>query len=204
MTDIVRSAAAYKHEYVTPPLRGDRYGSPLPTPGDSNIIENGGGSQVGSVPSGYSLDSLILDSPRALDTNGQNQYPEKDEVPIDRDLYARGEKFHIFFLSVSVGNLANNQGTPGLVQTDVRDIDINVLCPTQPPPAQTSDLIEDVLRTDTGLEILGGGMRRMVDLVNRLRASGIEDLGLPLPRIAVVGNQSAGKSSLIEAISGVS
>jgi GTP-binding protein EngB required for normal cell division len=44
----------------------------------------------------------------------------------------------------------------------------------------------------------------MVDLVNRLRASGIEDLGLPLPRIAVVGNQSAGKSSLIEAISGVS
>lgn len=64
--------------------------------------------------------------------------------------------------------------------------------------------IEEVLQTDTGLEILGGGMRRMVDLVNRLRASGIEDLGLPLPRIAVVGNQSAGKSSLIEAISGVS
>lgn len=158
---------------------------------------------MGSIPSGYSLDSLILDSPRALDTNGQNQYPEKDEVPIDRDLYARGEG-SIFFLSVSVGNLANNQKTPGLVQTDVRDININVLCQAQPPPAQTSDLIEDVLRTDTGLEILGGGMRRMVDLVNRLRASGIEDLGLPLPRIAVVGNQSAGKSSLIEAISGVS
>lgn len=46
---------------------------------------------MGSIPSGYSLDSLILDSPRALDTNGQYQYPEKDEVPIDRDLYARGE-----------------------------------------------------------------------------------------------------------------
>lgn len=57
---------------------------------------------------------------------------------------------------------------------------------------------------DSGLAVLGGGMRRMVDLVNRLRASWIEDLGLPLPRIAVVGNQSAGKSSLIEAISGVS
>ncbi|KAI5852607.1 P-loop containing nucleoside triphosphate hydrolase protein [Morchella snyderi] len=56
---------------------------------------------------------------------------------------------------------------------------------------------------DSGLAVLGGGMRRMVDLVNRLRASGIEDLGLPLPRIAVVGNQSAGKSSLIEAISGI-
>ncbi|KAF8246742.1 hypothetical protein K440DRAFT_601938 [Wilcoxina mikolae CBS 423.85] len=56
---------------------------------------------------------------------------------------------------------------------------------------------------DGGLGVLGGGMRDMVDLVNRLRASGIEDLGLPLPRIAVVGNQSAGKSSLIEAISGI-
>lgn len=66
------------------------------------------------------------------------------------------------------------------------------------------DLIEEVLQPAAGLEILGGGMRRMVDLVNRLRASGVEDLGLPLPRIAVVGNQSAGKSSLIEAISGVS
>jgi hypothetical protein len=56
---------------------------------------------------------------------------------------------------------------------------------------------------EDGLNALGGGMREMVDLVNRLRASGVEDLGLPLPRIAVVGNQSAGKSSLIEAISGV-
>jgi hypothetical protein len=56
---------------------------------------------------------------------------------------------------------------------------------------------------DGRLAVLGGGMRDMVDLVNRLRASGIEDLGMPLPRIAVVGNQSAGKSSLIEAISGV-
>lgn len=75
------------------------------------------------------------------------------------------------------------------------------------PQTQTGDPIEEDLRAEAaegGLEILGGGMRRMVDLVNRLRASGIEDLGLPLPRIAVVGNQSAGKSSLIEAISGVS
>ena len=54
-----------------------------------------------------------------------------------------------------------------------------------------------------GLDTLGGGMRKMVELVNKLRASGIEGLGLGLPRIVVVGNQSAGKSSLIEAISGV-
>lgn len=55
----------------------------------------------------------------------------------------------------------------------------------------------------TGLDTLGGGMRKMVELINKLRAAGIEGLGLGLPRIAVVGNQSAGKSSLIEAISGV-
>ena len=69
------------------------------------------------------------------------------------------------------------------------------------------DPVQEKLRLEEGeegLNVLGGGMREMVDLVNRLRASGIEDLGLPLPRIAVVGNQSAGKSSLIEAISGVS
>ncbi|PWW77924.1 P-loop containing nucleoside triphosphate hydrolase protein [Tuber magnatum] len=68
------------------------------------------------------------------------------------------------------------------------------------------DSVQEKLRLEEGeggLNVLGGGMREMVDLVNRLRASGIEDLGLPLPRIAVVGNQSAGKSSLIEAISGI-
>lgn len=61
----------------------------------------------------------------------------------------------------------------------------------------------DASSVEDRLEVLGGGMRHMVDLINRLRASGIEDLGLPLPKIAVIGNQSAGKSSLIEAISGV-
>lgn len=62
----------------------------------------------------------------------------------------------------------------------------------------------DASSVEDRLEVLGGGMRHMVDLINRLRASGVEDLGLPLPKIAVIGNQSAGKSSLIEAISGVS
>lgn len=55
-----------------------------------------------------------------------------------------------------------------------------------------------------GLGVLGAGMREMVELISKLRAIGIEGLGMGLPRIAVVGNQSAGKSSLIEAISGVS
>ncbi|KAF3933705.1 Dynamin-1 [Dactylella cylindrospora] len=54
-----------------------------------------------------------------------------------------------------------------------------------------------------GYDMLGNDMRDMVNTINRLRMKGVEDLGLPLPRIAVIGNQSAGKSSLIEAISGI-
>lgn|SRR5690606_27167406 len=56
---------------------------------------------------------------------------------------------------------------------------------------------------DGGLGVLKFGMKEMVEFINHLRALGIEGL-MTLPRIAVVGNQSAGKSSLIEAISGVS
>jgi energy-coupling factor transporter ATP-binding protein EcfA2 len=44
--------------------------------------------------------------------------------------------------------------------------------------------------------------RKMLDAVNRLRATGAQ-LDLDIPIIAVLGSQSAGKSSLIEAISGI-
>ncbi|KAJ3576514.1 hypothetical protein NP233_g376 [Leucocoprinus birnbaumii] len=44
--------------------------------------------------------------------------------------------------------------------------------------------------------------RRMLDLINGLLSTGVE-VDIDLPRIAVVGSQSAGKSSLIESISGI-
>ncbi|PCH44638.1 hypothetical protein WOLCODRAFT_139118 [Wolfiporia cocos MD-104 SS10] len=44
--------------------------------------------------------------------------------------------------------------------------------------------------------------KKLLDLVTRLRATGAQ-ADLDLPRIAVIGNQSAGKSSLVEAISGI-
>ncbi|KAG6827859.1 hypothetical protein H0H92_010192 [Tricholoma furcatifolium] len=44
--------------------------------------------------------------------------------------------------------------------------------------------------------------RQMLDLVNRLHSTGVQ-VDIDLPQIAVIGSQSAGKSSLIEAISGV-
>ncbi|TRM59249.1 P-loop containing nucleoside triphosphate hydrolase protein [Schizophyllum amplum] len=49
---------------------------------------------------------------------------------------------------------------------------------------------------------ISGKSRAMLDLVNRLHAIGIR-AEIDLPQIAVIGSQSAGKSSLIESISGI-
>ncbi|KAI9730129.1 MAG: hypothetical protein M1834_006122 [Cirrosporium novae-zelandiae] len=45
------------------------------------------------------------------------------------------------------------------------------------------------------------GVKTLVEGIQRLRHMGVEDLVLPLPKIVVVGDQSTGKSSLIEGIS---
>lgn len=44
--------------------------------------------------------------------------------------------------------------------------------------------------------------RKMLDLINRLHMTGVQT-DMDLPMIAVIGSQSAGKSSLIESISGI-
>lgn len=51
-----------------------------------------------------------------------------------------------------------------------------------------------------GLEILGHEMKGLIQGARNLRQLGIEELGLPLPKLIVVGDQSTGKSSLIEGI----
>ncbi|KAI0782967.1 P-loop containing nucleoside triphosphate hydrolase protein [Abortiporus biennis] len=60
--------------------------------------------------------------------------------------------------------------------------------------------------TDKGVGLsdphLASGRRKMLDLVNRLHSTGVQ-LDIDLPMIAVIGSQSAGKSSLIESISGI-
>ena len=48
---------------------------------------------------------------------------------------------------------------------------------------------------------MGRGIRKLFNTVTDLRQLGIEGLEVPLPKIVVVGDQSAGKSSLIEALS---
>lgn len=54
--------------------------------------------------------------------------------------------------------------------------------------------------TGTGLEILGRRAKELICSIQKLRQLGIENLGLPLPKIALIGDQSTGKSSLIEGI----
>ena len=91
--------------------------------------------------------------------------------------------------------------------------------------ASTAGPYEDVLANKSigGLSNpqLNHGRRRMLDLVNKLHSTGCVtrftlsfhlfdrelairvQVDIDLPQIAVIGSQSAGKSSLIESISGI-
>ncbi len=60
------------------------------------------------------------------------------------------------------------------------------------------------LDADNGLQILGRGVKELVRAVRVLRHLSIEDFDLPLLKIVVVGDQSTGKSSLIEGMSEIS
>ncbi|KIP02343.1 hypothetical protein PHLGIDRAFT_298819 [Phlebiopsis gigantea 11061_1 CR5-6] len=58
-------------------------------------------------------------------------------------------------------------------------------------------------QTDISSSNFAAWSRQLITLITRLRALGAQ-ADFDLPRIAVIGNQSAGKSSLVEAISGIS
>ncbi|KAI9845086.1 MAG: hypothetical protein M1837_005090 [Sclerophora amabilis] len=66
-------------------------------------------------------------------------------------------------------------------------------------PPETKDL--PLRPPSAGLEKLGRDMVKMQQSIRHLRDLGVEDLIETLPRIVAVGDQSHGKSSLIEAIS---
>jgi hypothetical protein len=54
--------------------------------------------------------------------------------------------------------------------------------------------------TSTGAPLYEN-LRKLINVIDELRDVGLQDY-IELPRIAVVGTQSAGKSSLLESISG--
>lgn len=61
----------------------------------------------------------------------------------------------------------------------------------QPPP------VEDLLKTP-----LFENLRKLVTIIDELRDIGLQEY-ISLPRIAVVGSQSSGKSSLLENVVGL-
>ncbi|KAK6343724.1 hypothetical protein TWF730_011313 [Orbilia blumenaviensis] len=101
-------------------------------------------------------------------------------------------------------NIANNNLDTGKpMGEDIRNA-FTSAGPSQLEDALLGNAMQIVKKSSSmGYDMLGEDMRDMVNTINQLRMKGVEDLGLPLPRIAVIGNQSAGKSSLIEAISGI-
>lgn len=75
------------------------------------------------------------------------------------------------------------------------------------PPSTAKVESTSIMATDAGSVLssdtqYGQKRKELLALVKNLRASGAQ-ADLDLPRIAVIGNQSAGKSSLVEAISGI-
>src|SRR5947207_11806286 len=67
--------------------------------------------------------------------------------------------------------------------------------------------METIEHPQSGEYILSSGLygttaRALIDVVNKLHQCGTDEY-LDLPKIAVIGNQSAGKSSLVESISGI-
>ncbi|KAF8603999.1 hypothetical protein BDV93DRAFT_117624 [Ceratobasidium sp. AG-I] len=71
-------------------------------------------------------------------------------------------------------------------------------------PSVSDDGPEEVATEAVGLAASSYGVkqRKLLDLINRLHNTGIQS-DIDLPQICVVGSQSAGKSSLIESISGI-
>ncbi|OAG00210.1 uncharacterized protein CC84DRAFT_363479 [Paraphaeosphaeria sporulosa] len=52
-------------------------------------------------------------------------------------------------------------------------------------------------------DILGTHMKEVISVISRLEGLGLQQQSIPLPKCVVLGEQSSGKSSVIEAISGV-
>ncbi|KAH9474809.1 Interferon-induced GTP-binding protein Mx [Psilocybe cubensis] len=78
------------------------------------------------------------------------------------------------------------------------------IIPQSPSFHSVSEEMEEDESTGIGLSdsSLNYAVRRMFEVMKKLHNTGVQ-IDIDLPQIAVIGNQSAGKSSLIEAVSGI-
>ncbi|KAK6537183.1 hypothetical protein TWF694_011380 [Orbilia ellipsospora] len=119
------------------------------------------------------------------------------------------EPFTAKTLTSNANRILNGTGVNHMDIRNINNPSSNATMSTFPrggmaPDGSSANTIQVFRKASSmGYDLLGEEMRDMVTTINQLRTKGVEDLGLPLPRIAVIGNQSAGKSSLIEAISGI-
>ncbi|PWY78288.1 putative dynamin GTPase [Aspergillus heteromorphus CBS 117.55] len=65
----------------------------------------------------------------------------------------------------------------------------------------TTVMSRQALREIDSINLIAGNMKELVKRIQDLRHIGIEDNNIDLPKICVIGDQSAGKSSLIEGMS---
>ncbi|CAD0115099.1 unnamed protein product [Aureobasidium uvarum] len=99
----------------------------------------------------------------------------------------------------------NNSAIPSAPQSAPSDDTSTMAATTPAPGAFNTCNTQDQARQDNDpqLDLLGRPVQKLVQLIKDLEQLGVETRNLPLPKIVVVGDQSAGKSSLIEGISGI-